>query len=270
MPAVIAPVIASALASTALSSTAVFAVSQIVSYALVAGASLALQMALQPGQQKQKVSSQQYQLKQALPPLIAGYGLDKLGGAKFAFEAPGGWYLDGIVHGVGPWDGIETWLLNDIPTGIPKDQAYNGALGGLNQPAPMMGNAAVETHLGTLPTQARSQTLATLLGWDETRRLDGLAYTVLTLKPVAEKNFNKVYSQGAPQVYAVARLLRTWDPRDAGQTGGAVLQPRCAAEQAGDFIGTEHHRQTLGRADGGEPVAEADPAEGDAKEEAQG
>lgn len=221
MPPVIAPVIASAVASIGASAAAATAIGSIAAYALVTGAAFGLQIALAPGQQRPKVASQQYQIKQALPPLFAGYGIDKLGGAKFVFEAPGGFYIDGLVHCLGPIDGFITWYLADDDTGIPA-----GSLGGANSKPPTLAAATIESHLGDLPQQAASNLLlGKIPGWTAAHRLDGLAYSVLQLQPVAEKNFSKVYPQGAPQLSVVARLLRIWDPRDPTQTFDPVWHP---------------------------------------------
>jgi hypothetical protein len=219
MPALLVPVIASALSATALSSTAILAVSTIAANVVVAGAALGLQLALSPGQQAQKVASQQYQSRQALPTLIYGYGTSKLGGSKFVFEAPNGLYLDGVIHCAGPVSRFEAWVLNDQGAGIPGDTPYGAGFGGANRTEPWGGNVIIESRKGGI-NQAPASALVAYLGgkWTPQHRLDGLCYSVISAKPVKEKNFQKVYPNGPPAISAIIQLAPVYDPRDGAQS----------------------------------------------------
>jgi hypothetical protein len=220
MPALLVPVIATALSSTALSSTAIFAVSTIAANVVVAGAALGLGAILSPNQNP-KVASQQYQSRQALPGLLYGYGTTKLGGSKFLFEAPNGKYLDGLVHCAGPISRFEAWVLNDVGTNIPSDSVYGDGFGGVNQSKPWEGRISVESRKGLLNQKPANTAVQNLGGkWTPQHRLDGLCYSIMTANPVKEKNFQKVYPNGPPALYVIVGMAPVYDPRDPTQSWG--------------------------------------------------
>lgn len=189
----------------------------IASYAITAGAALALSSLL-TSTPNQKVNPQTYQTKQALPPLLGVYGVTKLGGAKFYYDAPNGKLLNGILHCEGPIDGFSVWMLNDYPTGIPQDSAYGtDGFGGSNTVPPWLGTVILESKRGA-PTQAPSTILLSNAGgqWTADHRMDGKAYTVMLANPVKKEKFATFYPNGAPDPYVIARGYRLYDPRDSG------------------------------------------------------
>lgn len=187
----------------------------IASYAITAGAALALSSLL-TSTPNQKVNPQTYQTKQALPPLLGVYGTTKLGGAKFYYEAPNGKLLNGIVHAEGPLDGFAVWLLNDFGTGIAADTPYGtDGFGGPNTAKPWGTNVVLESRRGA-PSQSPSDLLLQNAAgqWTADHRMDGKAYTVLLAKPVKKEKFGAVYPNGAPDPFVIARGYRVYDPRD--------------------------------------------------------
>lgn len=196
---------------------ATVAYATIASYAITLGAALGLSSLL-ASTPNQKVNPQTYQSKQALPPLLGVYGVTKLGGAKFFYDAPNGKLLNGIVHAEGPLDGFSVWFLNDYPTGIPQDTPYAGdGFGGSNQTAPWKGNIILESRRGA-PSQSPSKLLLENAAgqWTTDHRMDGKAFTVLLAQPVKKEKFASVYPNGAPDPYVVARGYRLYDPRMPG------------------------------------------------------
>lgn len=217
MPALLIPVITSALSATALSSTAIAATAFISANVIVAGAALGLSALLSPDT-AQKVASQQYQSRQAMPTLLYGYGATKLGGAKFEFDTGRGIYCDGLIHCAGPVNRVVQWMLNDQnATGFNDTTAKGQQVSGDNQTAPWGANVSIDTHKG-INDSAPGYLTDVLAGrWTADHRLRGLFYSVMVARPTAEKNFQKAYPNGPPALYVVAELAPVYDPRDASQ-----------------------------------------------------
>lgn len=217
---ILTPILAAAFANTALAGGitilgSTIAYASIASFAIVAGATLALSSLL-ASTPNQKINPATLQTKQSLPPLIGVYGVTKLGGSKFYWESPNGKLLNGILHAEGPLDGFSVWLLNDFGTGIPQDKPFGiDGFGGANTASPWGGNIILESRRGA-PSQSPSVVLLQNAAgqWTSDHRMDGKAYTVLLASPVKKEKFASVYPNGAPDPYVIARGYRLYDPRD--------------------------------------------------------
>ncbi len=218
MPALLIPVITSALAATALSSTAIAATAFIAANAIVAGAALGLNALLNSGDDV-KVASQQYQSRQSMPTLLYGYGTNKLGGSKFAFDTAQGYYVDGLIHSCGPVSSIKKWYLNDDDSKIPADAPYgNGGFGGPVVILPWDGVIRLESHKGTSNQGVAEALVGVLPGvFTNQHQLNGLFNTVMACLPVKQDKFQKYYPNGPPAVYVIADMAPVYDPRDAAQ-----------------------------------------------------
>lgn len=217
MPALLIPVITSALATTALSSTAIAATAFISANAIVLGAALGLQALLTPDN-KQKVAAQQYQSRQAMPTLLYGYGTTKLGGTKFEFDTGQGIYVDGLIHSAGPVNRVVNWMLNDqISNGLVDNTAAGGQISGANTTVPWSTNVRLHTEKGTNNTVSGFLTSNLPGRWTADHRLEGLFITVMACIPATEKTFQKTYPNGPPAVYVIAEMAPVYDPRDPAQ-----------------------------------------------------
>lgn len=179
----------------------------IIAYAVTTAATLGASLLLSQ-QKKQKSDPQQIAVKQALPPRIRSYGRVKIAGAIGFLEAANGVLFQLIIHGEGPWDGVEQWWFND------KDgQVVGGAVTVL----PWGSNITIGTALG-FPDQTAAPMLTDAFPsiWTGDHRLRGLAYTVVRYGWVPEKVFQKVYPNGAPALRVVARTTKVYDPRTGG------------------------------------------------------
>lgn len=204
MPAVLVPAIISAAASVGV--TLGTTTATIVAYAITTAATLGATLLLgQP--KKQKGDPQQVTVKQALPPRVRSYGRVKLAGAIGFMETKTGVLFQLVIHGEGEWDAFEQWWFND------KDGVV---VGGSVTVLPWGTNIAVESHVGASGEAASPMLVGTFPGvWTVDHRLRGLAYTVVRYGAVSEKNFQKVYPNGAPGLRVVARTSKVWDPRSA-------------------------------------------------------
>ncbi len=204
MPPVLIPVITAAATSAGVAISTTTAT--IIAYAVTTAATIGVSLLL--GQQKkQKGDPQQVTVKQAMPPRVRSYGQVKVAGALGFFETHLGALYQIVIHGEGEWQAVDQWWLND------KDAAVSG---GVVNALPWGSNIAIETHLGS-PGQAASPMLTgAFVGiWTANHRLRGLAYSVVRYGWVVEKNFQKVYPNGAPALRVVARTAKVYDPRSA-------------------------------------------------------
>lgn len=204
-----AAIIAGIGAEAAIGTTAIIAgitVNTVIGTTVVLGGTIALQSLLAPDV-KQKVASQQFSSRQALPPRRRAYGIVKLAGPYVAFDAVGGAFFTGTYLVEGPIYGFLGYWLDDKQAALP---AYS--LGGPAGVLPWVSAVAVEGHTGTIP-QAASPLLSALGYWDASYRLDGCAYVAMRAVPPPDpaKNFRRVYPSGSwPQVRALiqASLVR--------------------------------------------------------------
>lgn len=235
--ALVAAVIgAEAVATTIVGSPTVGALlSTVGTLALSLGASALLQ----PGGKK-SIQSGQVTAKDSNPSRVRVYGLAKLGGATVLLEAISGARLYiCIVHCEGPVTGYDQWWLNDTLTAIQL-----GSLGGVNPTLPWGGNVIVESHLGTADQAASPILTGTFPWWTAQHRLKGLAYSVVeyVLPPKADKNFQKVFPNGKPDLRVVLRGSATYDPRN-----GTTYWSRNAGNCILDFLTHARTDATTGR-----------------------
>lgn len=203
MPAVLIPVITAAAASAGVTLSATTA--SIIAYGITIAGTLGASFLL-AGQQKQKGSSQQVTVKQALPARTHSYGRVKIGGAVGFLETGDlGALFRLVVHDQGELDAFEEWWLGDQNANLS---------GGAVSVLPWGSNITIESHAGADDQAASAMLLAAFPGiWTADHRLRGLAYSVMRCGWVREKVFGKVYPNGVPDLRVVARGARVFDPR---------------------------------------------------------
>ena len=184
--------------------TTTFAVATVAAYAVTTAATIGLSLLLQPS--KPKGAPQQLTVKQSLPARTRSYGRVKISGAYGFIETYAGNLYQVIIHGEGPWDGIEQWWLND------KNANPSG---GLVTTAPWTGVISLSSYLGSTSQTAASILTAVFPSWTSAHRLRGLAYTVMWLAGVPEDKFSKTYPNGVPALRVVARTAQVYDPRSS-------------------------------------------------------
>lgn len=217
MPAVLIPFIAAALPTlgpVALAGagagfgTITWGLATVLAYTAVTAVTVGASFLLSSMQKKPKGDPQQVTVKQSIPPRTRSYGRVKVGGAMVFMETGGGGALfQAIVHGEGEWDAFEEWWLNDQNANLS---------GGAVTVLPWGSNILIESHVGS-PSQGASSALTTNFGgiWTSDHRLRGLAYSVMSMAWVQEKNFSKVYPNGPPALRVVARTSKVFDPRSS-------------------------------------------------------
>lgn len=214
MPPLLIPIIAAALPTIgpiALAgagagfATGTYALATVLAYTIVTAATLGASYLLAQ-QKKPRGDQQQVTVKQALPARTRSYGRVKVGGAIALIETAGGDLYQVIIHGEGPWDGVEQNWLNDVQGGADISL-------GIGLP-PWNGAVKVYNQLGALDQPAAGLLTLVFPGiWTGDHRLRGLAYSILRCGYVKEKFFSKVYPSGIPTLRVVARSSKVLDPR---------------------------------------------------------
>lgn len=210
MPVLLVPL----LVGAGLSAAAAGAVASGITLAISIGGSLLLNIMNRP--QKQRYNGQ-VTGKQANPARVRAYGRCKLGGAMFFNASNGPELMQGVIHCEGPIDQFEEWWLKDI-----KVTKAEGDLGWSTAGVwPWQDKVGIQSQLG----RADQTTNGILIGkfpdwWGDNKPCKGLALTVIQciLPGDPEKNFQKYFPSGIPEVRVVARCSKIYDPRDSSQT----------------------------------------------------
>ena len=207
MPELLVPVIISAAASASIEVSAT--VATIAAYAVTAATVAGLEFAADLFGDKQKTDVKQ-NYKQALPTRTRAYGYCKLGGAYYVATTVGTTLVLGFVHCEGPICGIrEFWLGDVLATGVPQ-WALDGSAGNY----PGRDKLLIDAQLGTAG-QGTNPGLGIVPGWGASRRLAGLANTVMRcyLPSDPSKNFQKYYPSGVPALRVVLQSSPVFEPR---------------------------------------------------------
>lgn len=207
-------------AGAALGATTIAGVSlaSIVGNVVLSGALLGAQLLLAP---KQSVPRQDgnLMLKQAIPPVIYGYGRCRITGAYMAYELKGSTSHDVIAIHQGRIDAYEQFFLHEDPVSF-EGGAASGQVSGYK--GRYSGSAEVYIHwrkglVPEVPYPVMVSAFASSGVWTNDHRLDGIASAHLRCTTPSQKVLLKRYPFGLPQLSAVGRWRRCWDPRDPMQ-----------------------------------------------------
>lgn len=210
-----------------LASTTVFGASlaTIVGSTAIIGVSIGLQYALNnPDVPKPENGAQP--LKQAIPPRVRGYWINRLAGNYMLFLAAGGDSQDMLAFHSGPIEEVLQIYLHDIAVSTVPDPSHGATLTvqqtgsgyfltGAIQIQIFFGVPGQSTYGGILNSTSTSGTwLSTFVG-------NGVACLAMTCTHASTPTqFTQVYPQGLPLPSVVAKCSPIWDPRDPGQSLG--------------------------------------------------
>ncbi|MGY3607681.1 MULTISPECIES: hypothetical protein [unclassified Bradyrhizobium] len=198
----------------------------IVGGAAIIGASIGLQYALgQPNLPKAQDGSQA--IKQAIPPRIRGYGINRLAGYYMLFEAngpPPNASFDALALHSGKVDAFIGFYLSDDPVITTSDISHGGqSLVTSSFSDGRYGSfIKVETAVGN-PSQGGSPMLYTdpLIStyWTVNHRGDGIAWaTMVCGAPPDPQVYSRIFPKGHPELSVLTRCSLVWDPRDGTQS----------------------------------------------------
>lgn len=217
---------ASGVAGFSLASTTIAGVSlaSAVGTATIIGVSIGLQYALKPGLPKPEDGSQA--LKQAIPPRIRGYGVNRLAGYYVLYEAGGpppatSYDIQAFHSGrIGSIDGL---YLNDdlvflngnlnVPgggSGTVLGTYADGRYGGSRIQMTARFGEASQSHMAGFSDIASY--------WDASHHGNGIAWIGMICSGLPNPaDHTVVYPRGKPELSVVATCSPVWDPRDGAQ-----------------------------------------------------
>lgn len=160
--------------------------------------------------QQQKPSDGQVETRQAIPPRVWHYGRVKVGGAVAFYESRDATLYKVVMVSSREVDAIEQVYLNDAVmaldgSGFVTTEPYE------NGSNPLV---RVATHLGTESQAADAILTGAFPGeWTADHRLRGTAYIVISCATGPTDEFQAHYPSGEPQVSALLRGCKIYDPR---------------------------------------------------------
>jgi hypothetical protein len=206
----------------------------IVGATAIIGVSIGLQYALNnPNVPKPESGSQA--LKQAVPPRIRGYGLNRLAGYYMLYEAggaPPAVSYDVIAFHSGRIDSVVAWLLSDDYVSLSGDISHGGAATVLTTYGDGRYASAVvielklgnhSTAFGILTSDPRINFL-----WTPGHIGYGIAAAALTCASSPDPAaYSRLFPRGKPELSVIAVCSPCWDPRNPAQVRGnpATWQP---------------------------------------------
>ncbi|TFV34546.1 hypothetical protein E4K66_30740 [Bradyrhizobium frederickii] len=190
----------------------------VVGTAAIVGASVGLQYALRGNPQLPKPQDGSQALRQAIPPRLRGYGINRLAGYYMMFDSDGGTpavSYDVIAFHSGRVDSLlELYLSDDLVTTEPS--VLNGGAGTCNPQDGAYGVITLQTRLGEVSPAPLDGMISP---WDSSHLGRGIAHATMICpgagNPEAHTNF---YPRGRPELSVVALCSPIWDPRDGVQS----------------------------------------------------
>ncbi|MEF2551983.1 hypothetical protein VQ042_11530 [Aurantimonas sp. A2-1-M11] len=168
--------------------------------------------------QQPKPSDGQVEARQAVPPRVWHYGRMKVAGSLAFYESRDGTLYKAILISSRQIDAIEQIYLQDSAVTV------DGA--GWVQTAPYENGSnplvRIATHLGTDDQTVDAYLNGAFSEWTTNHRLRGTAYAVVYCKTGPDDEFQAHYPSGEPQLSALVRGARIYDPRkDSTVSGGS-------------------------------------------------
>jgi hypothetical protein len=202
-------------------------IATVVGSAAILGATIGLQYALRPGLPKPEDGAQA--VKQAIPPRIRGYGINRLAGYYMLFEAAGSppaTSYDVMAFHSGRIGAITQLYLNDDPITVTSLGSLNAGVaqtvaGTYGDGRYGGGRIQLQAALG-----ASSQAASTLITgdpgvsalWTSAHHGNGIAWIAMTCGGAGTVDQQtKIFPHGLPLLSLVAQCSPVWDPRDPAQ-----------------------------------------------------
>ncbi|MCW7545409.1 hypothetical protein N7I30_16540 [Aurantimonas litoralis] len=168
--------------------------------------------------QQPKPSDGQVEARQAIPARIWHYGRVKVSGSLAFYETRDSTLFKAVLVSSRQVDAFEQIYLQDSPATI------DGS--GWVQSAPYENGSnplvRIAWHFGTDDQAVDPYLNSTFPEWSANHRLRGTAYIVVVCQTGADDEFQAHYPSGEPQVSALVRGARVYDPRkDSTVAGGS-------------------------------------------------
>lgn len=169
---------------------------------------------------KPKPSQNKTEVRQAIPPRSFSYGRLRVSGPLAFRQAVDNNLYKIVLISSREIDGIEQLYLHDRPVEVDgSDQVVTApyVIAGTSR-------SRLTTHLGTDDQTADAMMMAAWPDdWTSDHRLRGIAYIAAEFEATLNaENFSKVYPQGEPEVSALIRASKVYDPRLDDTVDGGV------------------------------------------------
>lgn len=170
-------------------------------------------------------------IKQPIPPVRVGFGLDRMSGPYLLWTTVGQYTLDVVAVARGASEPLGFYLNDDyLPlttSGAPLTVNPSGAVVGGPDGRYGGGNVEIYVNPGEDPATAFARVVALSGGlWTTNHRADGVTTVALICKGVKADDLNKVYPNYAPDISVVGRWSRVYDWRADSTAGGDGPQRR--------------------------------------------
>ena len=226
MPALLVPLITTALGSLGIAGTAATIASSVILTGISLGAQMGLS-AMQASEAKKKArratSAQDFQqsIRGSVMPRVRHYGKVKVGGTIVFIENVGSDVYLIVALGHGTIAGIDEFFIGDKAVLLDADGCVTNApfwIGASASPN-ARSHVRIQSRRGYAlqdPFSLISEAFPTQFTADH--RLNGVAALALRYKAASQANFAKVYNSSIPDAKAVLRGAPVFDPRNPGQT----------------------------------------------------
>lgn len=196
--------------------------------ATLIAASIGLQYALSKAPDIPNPGSGSVALKQAIPPRIRGYGINRLAGYYMLFEAngsPPATSYDVLAVHSGKIDSFQGFYLNDDVVTTTSDVSHGGfspVTSGFSDGRYTGGWIKLTTKIGDASQTAASDLTGDPIispWWTTDHRGDGIAYIAMVCGgPGDPQLFSRIFPKGHPELSALCNCSLLWDPRDGAQS----------------------------------------------------
>lgn len=167
-------------------------------------------------------------LKQAIPPRIKGFGINRLGGYYMLYEANGSapaTSYDVLAMHSGKVDSFQHFYLNDDNVFTAADISHGGnstITAGFTDNRYNGGALKIETRLGNASQSAAAIMISDPVinaWWTSAHRGDGIAWVALVCGGSSDPAvFSRTFPKGHPELSALVLCSPVWDPRDGAQS----------------------------------------------------
>jgi hypothetical protein len=175
------------------------------------------------------------EIEQAIGDRTRHYGRVRVGGTRVFFRTSGGKFYRVLVHGEGPIDAVESYILDGVAVSINGDgwvtdaqYQTDGKILGLGGGSPLV---RIFNRSGTAGQGYFSQIASVWPEYDATHRLAGLWATLTIAESVDAESYREVYPHNEPALQLVGRGCKVYDPRS-----GVTAWSDNAALIIADFI----------------------------------
>lgn len=177
---------------------------------VVAGIGIALsigaELLLGTAQKRPKPQDVKTVVRASVTPRVRHYGRNRTGGALALIQGKEGDLYQIVMFGLGPWDGIEAYIVDD------EEVSLNGSGYATGDPYDA-DSIEIHTKLGTNGQTAFSELTPLLTTYTSDHRLRGVACGLIIAHAVDQDRFSKVYPNKFPVLNVIFRGVQVYDPR---------------------------------------------------------